>query len=352
MDSDLIRGQRRTLQTRQSPDEGETPRLSIVVQGPIKRETDAAGFSTSSVLASARQHYPQAELIYSGWQQDEIPREVRALADKVVLSPDPGAVNTFITSAGAVRENINRQIVSTVAGLKAGQHNYAMKLRSDTLITGNRIAKWLAFQRRKGSQTPYLAMPIVAASQYTRLYFFEYGGFQPSIGHLSDLFFFGLRSDLLALWDGELITTSQCSLREKYEAATAEQLLMTRFLAKAQLVDANVRIDSKFARKLGHLTHSAWVDVLHSNFVVLDEDDLGVRHPRRFVRRGLSTLLFETDRSIAAARGSSGYASTLAFYGAKAVVYLEYQVKRAIRAMLGIERYRAISKLALRYLKR
>ena len=318
--------------------------VSIVVQGPFKDATDAQGHSTISVLRSARRYYADAEIIYSGWQGAALPLEVHEFTNSIILSTDPGPVQTFEAETGPIVENINRQIVSTVAGLRAANRQFAMKLRSDTLIVGNLLQPWLERQRAKSERTTLFQLPLVAASQYTRLFFFEYGGFRECIGHLSDLFFFGLKEDLLRFWDGPLIVPGMTQLRDRWSAATVEQILSIRFLVAHGGLPKEVRIHEKLAKRVGDLDWSRWTELLESNFIVLDDDRLGVRHPLRFARLGLSRLLFESDSSISAARGTLGYGRLLWFYFLKIVVYLEYQMKFAMRRLLGTTRYKSFGR--------
>jgi len=327
----------------------EAPELSIVVQGPIKETTDERGHATILVLQAARKHYPAAEIVYSGWEGHPLPASAGELVDRVVLSTDPGPVQTFDTADGPVVENINRQIVSTTAGLNAATGRFAVKLRSDTLIVENRFDQWTRSQDRKPGQATQFVSPVIAASQYTRLFFLEYGGLRKCIGHLSDLFFFGRREDLLRFWAGPLVSPEPIRLSRRQDAATPEQVLTIRFLSLRGALPPGTRITGKFTNQVSGLAWKGWLTFLAGNFVVMTDAELGVRHPSRFARLGLSRIIFESDPSIAAAAGTEGLGPLLRFYALKALLYLEYQAKFAVRRGLGAKRFEFVKTRMMQY---
>jgi len=319
--------------------------LSIVVQGPLKKETDERGFSTVSVMESARRFYPAAEIIYSGWSGENSPNELYGLSDKVVLSTDPGPVQIFVTKDGVPHfENINRQIASTVAGLKAATNAWAIKMRSDTLIVRNQLSAWTELQQQKARRVTLFKLPLIASSKFTRLLYHERGDFHGCLGHVSDLFFFGLKNDLLHYWNGPFLPQSQ-DVNDFNGSARMEQILGIRCLVNCGMLPVGSRITHTQARRVGDLDGARWADLLEANFIVLEEAGLGVRHPARFHRMDLSRFAYESEYSISAWRGRLGYRKYIWFYCVKFGVFLVYQLKSAFQRLVGNRHYGKLTSL-------
>lgn len=70
-------------------------------------------------------------------------RRYGAECDKIVLSPDPGAV--CCDEITGIHNNVNRQLVSTKAGLKIAGKPYILKTRTDIIF---RDAGFLTFWRK------------------------------------------------------------------------------------------------------------------------------------------------------------------------------------------------------------
>ncbi len=113
--------------------------LSIIVQGPTRlKDTKAA----LMVCRSARQVFPNSEIIVSCWIDDDV-AGINLYADKLVQSTDPGGqahANGML--------NVNRQIHSTNAGLKYSKRKYTLKIRSDLLIINTNIVRHFESVRR------------------------------------------------------------------------------------------------------------------------------------------------------------------------------------------------------------
>jgi hypothetical protein len=109
--------------------------ISVIVQGPLvhgpENKSDAA--VTRAVLASVREHLPGAELVLSTWEGSEI---TGLDFDQLVTSKDPGALGERNQLFAA---NLIRQIVSSENGLARGKGTFALKLRTDTLLTSDRF---------------------------------------------------------------------------------------------------------------------------------------------------------------------------------------------------------------------
>ncbi len=179
--------------------------ISVVVQGPIQHQGDL----TRRVLESVRTHLPDAELILSTWKGSDVSG---LECDVLLLNDDPGSLGT-----GRNIDNVNRQIVSTRNGLQKATRQYAVKMRTDTLLTGTGFLD--AFDRYPERRDDFKVFEhkIVIPTLYTRnpLHVSLYSGLS-FFFHPSDIFQFGLREDLLLLWDVPLASVNFEGVPEQY----------------------------------------------------------------------------------------------------------------------------------------
>jgi hypothetical protein len=167
--------------------------LSVVIQGPTVGADGEPLASVSQVLIAARRWLPSAEIILSTWRGGKVGAEWKP--DQLVLSEDPGGMR--YRAQHPFENNVNRQIRSTVAGLKCATRPYALKLRTDLLLTGTgfleafdqypvRLPNQRVFRQRVVTCATYSVSP-------------RHGGV--ALFHPSDWAHFGLTQDLLVLWD-------------------------------------------------------------------------------------------------------------------------------------------------------
>lgn len=127
--------------------------ISVIVQGPIHPQESL----TKRVLESVRTHLPNAELILSTWKGSD----VSGLdCDVLLLNDDPGAING--------NNNVNRQIVSTRNGLQKASRQYAVKLRTDTLLTGTGFLEVFDRDTERREDFKVFQHKVVIPTLYTR----------------------------------------------------------------------------------------------------------------------------------------------------------------------------------------
>ncbi|MFQ3598843.1 MAG: WavE lipopolysaccharide synthesis family protein [Chloroherpetonaceae bacterium] len=182
--------------------------ISVVVQGPILHQDER----TKRVLESVRKHLPNAELILSTWKGSD----TSGLdCDALLLNDDPG----ILVGVPASSVNLNRQIASTRNGLQKATRHYAMKLRTDTLLTGTgfldafdrypeRRDDFKVFQHKIVVPTLFTRNPLRMPASRTSLINMFF--------HPSDLFQFGLRDDLSLLWNISLAKNNMTLFPEQY----------------------------------------------------------------------------------------------------------------------------------------
>lgn len=168
--------------------------ISVVVQGPILSapEGRSADGLTARCLESIRCHLPDAEIILSTWKGSD----TRGLMyDLLVESDDPGA--QVCHSRVTLFNNVNRQIVSSRAGIMRANRPYVVKVRSDILFTGIGFLAYFAKYSYRSDQMRFLKERVLNCTVYAKNPHRHF----PFPFHPSDWFFFGLREDLLAIWD-------------------------------------------------------------------------------------------------------------------------------------------------------
>lgn len=157
--------------------------ISVVVQGPVNREV------TPRALQSVRKHLPGSEIILSTWANSDT---TGLDFDRLVLSDDPGAFPQLHDPRYFY--NVNRQIVSTAAGLRVAARPFAMKLRSDMLLSGRGFLDYFNRYPRRSPDYAVFERRVICLT-----------GHDPeqtsSLFMPGDWFNFGLTTDLLRLWD-------------------------------------------------------------------------------------------------------------------------------------------------------
>lgn len=162
--------------------------ISVVISGPvIMVERNGEQFNATKAGAeSVRKMLPGAEIVLSTWggqKCDGIPYDV------LVLSDDIGG--------GEIRDggNINRQICSRRAGIKAATRKYVLAMRSESHIIKTDFLKYWGKYNAYGNEQKLRFLKkrvIVPAFVPVR---------RNITFHMGDWYYFGLKDDVLNLWD-------------------------------------------------------------------------------------------------------------------------------------------------------
>lgn len=175
--------------------------ISIVIQGTMD------GKNTLKCLKQARKTFPKAEIIFSTWHGYNIPKRYSLFYDILILSNDPGGIITNDKIHNL--SNINRQIISTKAGLEAISREYTLKIRSDLIVyTDNFLNYFNSFPQRDADYSMF-SERIIIPSLYTRKYIGRAKSFYeadltyctPMLYHPSDWFMFGKTEDIKKLFN-------------------------------------------------------------------------------------------------------------------------------------------------------
>ena len=261
--------------------------LTVVVQGPVfgSGAEPAEERLTERAIQSIRRNLPGAEVVLSTWEG----ADVRGLAPDVTLfNRDPGVfVHQFKKSR--LDNNVNRQIVSTLAGIRAATRPHVLKLRSDCEINHPGFLRyWKKYQERAPELTVF-ENRIVSGELFARdpvLVSYLY--------HPSDVFHFGTQGDMLRLWDIPLAPAAEtvawrekCENRPWYDKRwqtvryVPEQYLWIAALRKAGYSDA-LDYCQQMSRPMLQRSELSIVN----NFAIIPERSLGLVVPPRFGRLG------------------------------------------------------------------
>ena len=172
----------------------ESEDISIVVQGAIN-ETE-----TIKCLKNIRKYLPNAEVILSTWEGSDV-KDLNGLYDILVLNKDPGFGYYYKTETKVKLNNLNRQLYSTQEGLKRATKKYAMKVRSDIILTNANFLKYFDLYPKRDKKYSLFKHKILTSTVFSRFVFNDYlnGNRFPEIKinfHVSDWWFFGLKEDL------------------------------------------------------------------------------------------------------------------------------------------------------------
>ena len=165
----------------------DSSEISVIIQGAFNNDI------TPKTISSIRKYLPKAEIILSVWEGTVLPQNLSV--DKTIFNKDPGFCY-YSDEKNPKKNNVNRQIVSTLSGLKAASKIYALKIRTDFILTGNNFLNYFGKYEKVNPKWQIFKKKLIACSYFARI---------PEISktalHISDLLFFGLTEDILKLFD-------------------------------------------------------------------------------------------------------------------------------------------------------
>lgn len=251
----------------------DTQDISVVVQGAVDQ------YITPLCLASIREHLPGAEIILSTWEGTD----VQGLdCDQLVLSKDPGTFDNY-NREYAQQNEFEREIVSTVQGLRCAQHTYCAKMRTDNVFVSAGFLHWFDKFPQKSEKYSFFRHRIIAC---------QYSTSNPRASHSeyhyalnpSGYFYFGLKDDLIDLYDVPSIPEEDKTyFARKYPTQyvdrlpryTAEQYLWMGFLRKHIDDDTVFPKDSEDNRKeIRAFSEASFA----ANLILLSNEQIGIRY--------------------------------------------------------------------------
>ena len=176
--------------------------ITVVLQGSTIQKFNGIRCVELSV-ASIRKLMPSCKIILSTWEGESIPKGL--MVDRVIFNKDPGFYTRDCTEKGK-KNNVNRQIVSTLAGLKEVNTDYSLKLRTDFILTNLNFLKYHNNYRKFNDEYRIFERRLLCSIFDTRK---PYGEYYNLPYHVGDLFFYGQTKDLLKLFDIPLVTKEE-----------------------------------------------------------------------------------------------------------------------------------------------
>ena len=260
--------------------------ISVVIQGPVN--SYKGRFQEENVtkrcIESIRHHLPGAIVILSTWEGQDCDG---LNPDFLLLNKDPGAnVVAYDEKGNAIYLNYNRQILSTLAGLKYVKTPYVVKIRSDNfLINNNFVFEYEKYKKRNSDDCIFDERVIISTS-----YFRLYADGHEVIMHPSDFFYYGLTIDVIKIWDIPLFDdiifddTNKGMVQHPWSpnvSLHAEQVYCQRWLNKVdnQSPILSHRYDVMPKSK------DYWCRFIASNFIVLEPEKIGLGLISRFVSK-------------------------------------------------------------------
>lgn len=214
----------------------DSRQVTVVYQGHIDVSKLGSGDSKGADflynVATVRQHLPNATIILSTWDNIVLPKAYDTPAklgiDALVLSQDVAPLPN-IKFNNLPANNCNRQLVSTVAGLKKTTTKYALKLRTDSFLTSDGFMRYFADYETKIHALGHKDYsPIVACCYFT----IDPDVYEHMAFHISDWTHFGETQTLLRYWDIAPIDEAMATYYERHPHRFTANFFDKQFRAK------------------------------------------------------------------------------------------------------------------------
>lgn len=176
--------------------------ITFLVQGPVFMHEGKN--QTLELVNSIKSLFPNSTTIFSTWPSEE---NLSVNEDFRVISQDPG--DFIYNKITLQRNNVNRQIVSTYAGLLATKTRYCVKLRSDLMISNRNISKIISnLPRTTGVFQSFLSQKIAVLNVTSTNPKFHY----KLLHHPCDWVYVGTTEDLCRIWDISLMSRQSAEI--------------------------------------------------------------------------------------------------------------------------------------------
>ena len=271
--------------------------VSVIFQGHLNVHALGSGAQDGSDflynVARTREQLPHAQLILSSWDHVELPAQYNTPEklgiDALILNPDPDGLPNIKFGYDAPN-NVNRQIISTQAGLNLVTTPYVLKLRIDSFLNhAHFLEHYQHYTAQIQAQLPaahtlQTYTPIVVPHFFT----IDPNVFENMAFHISDWSQFGETATLKAYWSAQLMSKADATHFERHahevDNAFADNAFRTRLAVEQHIA-------TQYARALGysvptqynHITPEilrAHRDFLASQIIVLDMADFGLNLPK------------------------------------------------------------------------
>lgn len=268
--------------------------ITVIFQGHVNVEkwgtgaTDGTDFLLN--LAKTRQAMPEAKIILSTWDWITLPRDYDTAEklgiDELILNPDPGGLPNIKLGYEAPN-NVNRQIVTTQAGLTATRTSYALKLRTDSFLTHDGVInEYSEYVRQVAASANKKSnySPIVVVNFFT----IDPSMFEHMAYHVSDWAQFGETTTLREYWQAEHMLSEDASYFKTHPQFATGEFFDNQFRTRLAVEQ---HITTQFAAARGftvpnyynELTDSILADsqrFLAQHIVILSLEQFGLSLPK------------------------------------------------------------------------
>lgn len=234
--------------------------FAIIIQGPI---LSTSNFTLETINLYS-ENFPNIPIILSSWEEDI--KKVEGKLNKNIHLVS----NTLPTYSGY--RNINLQAITTINAIKLAKklnYKYVLKTRTDTRLYSKNFVKYLMntikFYKLKNTSQLKQKERIIGTSFTIR---YRLYGF-------SDMILFGNTKDLYKYFD--IVS------EKKIEKKTYNFIIKLNFKDKDYFVQREfcpeIYFFSQFCEKIGKKikwTTSDYINKLSNNFVIVDNNSLGV----------------------------------------------------------------------------
>lgn len=170
--------------------------LSVILQGAISP-------CTANIIKGFREAAPGCEIILSTWTRDE---SLTHQVDAYIINADPGTLPVTYQGQIIRVENVNRQIISTVAGLKQTSKKFSIKWRTDFEVDSKKLRKFLKVYLTKIESSSVAGRDLIVVSAINTAN--PYAGIG-LIGHVSDWVYLGRTQYLLRMMPTKTIASEK-----------------------------------------------------------------------------------------------------------------------------------------------
>jgi hypothetical protein len=255
----------------------KTSDITIVFQGAFKPYVTRDNESFMRNVRAVRKVLPGSKIVVSTWKGAEIP--LGLAADDIVFTEDPGSLAPLKLTDDKPN-NVNRQIVSTQAGLAAVGTPYAVKMRTDCFLEHAGFLDFHAEQlkRDRGRER------LLTCSFFT----LDPTVFERMPYHVSDWFHFGPTELLRHYWSAKPMTGEDGRFHEQHAHSIDSTFFEKKFRAR---FGVEQYICVQYARSLGYTCPSYINDLsepviadfyrfLAKEVMLLDPWQIGLSFPK------------------------------------------------------------------------
>ncbi|KVH43880.1 hypothetical protein WJ39_01755 [Burkholderia diffusa] len=243
--------------------------ITIIFQGPWN---DRVGEN----VARARDCFPGAPIVVGSSDARMHAAFPGANDVTVVVVPDPGPLHAYMRSKLAPLNNVNRQIVSSRAGLAVAATPYAVKIRTDCTLDSRAFVE--VYERAVACNSG--EAPLLASSIYT----LHPDGIEGFPFHVSDWFFFGPSEALRRYYDVPLMTEEDALWYDRFPHGRSSHYFArqyrSRFSPEQYIAVQNARKDGYvapcFLDDVRAEVVASYRSYLASRFIVCDVSKLGL----------------------------------------------------------------------------